>query len=499
MKTNSCVWCRLCVWSVARTNLDNSGSFWTILDATGRKARKDRSATAPSHGGSKTPTTSNSPLGWEPSSDLQTFVAPFPLVLFPSFFFFIIQQQSQTNHDLPYKQTSFDGRIYTVRVYCDQSYPSRAPSVHFISKVNLPFVNRVNGEVTPSFFSSWATSKKSFEWLLTTIRNEMSAPANRKLPQPPEGASYWLPHSTSSLPSGQPTSSKVLRTLKTNLQVLSFYLTAAGFNGKEVLLQHSGIALLISSLSRPTPYFFIYIHIELLIVAPSYSWTFPQLLHLDSWLLLVQEIEGTTESSNKQLNTFQGLLAYHLDSPAEIVLLEFKKDGSNMLVPFPTTLRVVWRKSCKRFKSVKAMMWWYCETAKYAMKLMAMQMWWSWWKMKNSVALSNSHPYNITPLHIPSGDVLEPSFPPLTSNNTLHPLNIFSCLIFLWLSLSSHSSFCLQCLPTIIPLSYSLTKMSHTLKSKKNSLLSSFPSSLCFPFWMSVSFKKTIPGGLSRL
>eukprot|EP00727_Mastigamoeba_balamuthi_P006952 m51a1_g2878 putative ubc-like protein (144) ;mRNA; r:387721-388286 len=89
--------------------------------------------------------------------------------------------------------TTHENRLYSLRIHCDETYPQRAPAVRFISKINIPFVNQRTGEVDPRALpalGNWSQGKRSFEWLLTEIRREMASPANRRLPQPPEGASY---------------------------------------------------------------------------------------------------------------------------------------------------------------------------------------------------------------------------------------------------------------------------------------------------------------------
>lgn len=89
-------------------------------------------------------------------------------------------------------QTNHEGRLYTVRIYCDKDYPNRPPAVRFISRVNMTCVNQRNGEVDGRFgaLAGWAAGKKSFEWLLQELRREMAAPHNRRLSQPPEGSNY---------------------------------------------------------------------------------------------------------------------------------------------------------------------------------------------------------------------------------------------------------------------------------------------------------------------
>lgn len=143
-------------------------------------------------------------------------------------------------------QTVHDGRIYTLKIFCDEQYPERVrgcrwrwfaaaaaagqalgglgmlqaaatrrrpsppslhpspsiaflsrplvsqpPSVRFKSRVNMSCV-APNGVVDPRGFpllGHWARNY-TMETVLTELRREMAAPHNRKLPQPPEGSEY---------------------------------------------------------------------------------------------------------------------------------------------------------------------------------------------------------------------------------------------------------------------------------------------------------------------
>ena len=44
--------------------------------------------------------------------------------------------------------TAFDMRIMSLSIKCGDSYPAQPPTLKFISKVNLPFVDKNNGSVT---------------------------------------------------------------------------------------------------------------------------------------------------------------------------------------------------------------------------------------------------------------------------------------------------------------------------------------------------------------
>ena len=88
--------------------------------------------------------------------------------------------------------TCHDGRIYCLKMYCGEKYPKVPPKVKFTTRINLSCVDQRSGEIITSrlpYASSWNQSC-TMEGLLADIRNQMAAPANRKLPQPPEGANF---------------------------------------------------------------------------------------------------------------------------------------------------------------------------------------------------------------------------------------------------------------------------------------------------------------------
>jgi len=87
--------------------------------------------------------------------------------------------------------TVHDGRIYTVKMYCDIKYPQQPPKVRFESRINISCVT-ANGTVEPRLFHTlgrWSP-EKTLETILVDLRREMNSAQNRKLPQPPEGAKY---------------------------------------------------------------------------------------------------------------------------------------------------------------------------------------------------------------------------------------------------------------------------------------------------------------------
>ncbi|KIM88359.1 hypothetical protein PILCRDRAFT_814258 [Piloderma croceum F 1598] len=88
--------------------------------------------------------------------------------------------------------TVHENRIYSLKIVCGETYPDQPPLVKFISRVNLPFVNQLDGKVDPSkitVLGHWSRNS-SLETILVEIRREMASFNNRKLPQPPEGTTF---------------------------------------------------------------------------------------------------------------------------------------------------------------------------------------------------------------------------------------------------------------------------------------------------------------------
>lgn len=87
--------------------------------------------------------------------------------------------------------TTFEYRILSSEIYCDENYPKVPPHIRFVSKVNLPCVDS-DGTVNPqkfNLFRHWNRAT-TMEQCLAELRREMATPANRKLVQPEEGSTY---------------------------------------------------------------------------------------------------------------------------------------------------------------------------------------------------------------------------------------------------------------------------------------------------------------------
>eukprot|EP01059_Diplonema_ambulator_P019745 TRINITY_DN33390_c0_g1_i1.p1 TRINITY_DN33390_c0_g1~~TRINITY_DN33390_c0_g1_i1.p1 ORF type:complete len:140 (+),score=16.64 TRINITY_DN33390_c0_g1_i1:122-541(+) len=83
--------------------------------------------------------------------------------------------------------TSFENRIYSLKIHCDKHYPNKAPQITFITKVNMECVNG-RGDIDPSkvpVMSNWKPELGMMDCLMG-IRQEMVG-RERKTRQPAEG------------------------------------------------------------------------------------------------------------------------------------------------------------------------------------------------------------------------------------------------------------------------------------------------------------------------
>jgi len=88
--------------------------------------------------------------------------------------------------------TTFDNRIYAVSLSCNEKYPQSPPTLRFITRINLPYIDQSNGQAHPNKtpgLGDWKESD-SMDTVLTKIRRDLASMSNRKLPQPPEGSTY---------------------------------------------------------------------------------------------------------------------------------------------------------------------------------------------------------------------------------------------------------------------------------------------------------------------
>eukprot|EP00914_Ancora_sagittata_P022047 GHVO01043847.1.p1 GENE.GHVO01043847.1~~GHVO01043847.1.p1 ORF type:complete len:149 (-),score=11.10 GHVO01043847.1:69-488(-) len=86
--------------------------------------------------------------------------------------------------------TTFENRIYSLSINCDDTYPDTPPRVRFLTRINLPCVD-ATGKVTNklNILDRW-DRERTLEGVLLELRVEMTTYAARKLAQPPEGDMY---------------------------------------------------------------------------------------------------------------------------------------------------------------------------------------------------------------------------------------------------------------------------------------------------------------------
>ncbi|CAN3355421.1 ubiquitin-conjugating enzyme variant Mms2p [Diutina catenulata] len=85
--------------------------------------------------------------------------------------------------------SSYENRIYSLTIVCDETYPEKSPRVRFLTKINLPCVDDEGNVVNLDVLQNWKRSY-SMETVLLELRMAMASPANKKLPQPKEGSTY---------------------------------------------------------------------------------------------------------------------------------------------------------------------------------------------------------------------------------------------------------------------------------------------------------------------
>ena len=92
--------------------------------------------------------------------------------------------------------TVHENRIYSLKIQCGMKYPDQPPTVSFLSKINLPCVNKTTGKVEKlACLDNWKRNY-TLETLLAELRKflvlirEMAQPSNKKLAQPAEGTFF---------------------------------------------------------------------------------------------------------------------------------------------------------------------------------------------------------------------------------------------------------------------------------------------------------------------
>lgn len=88
-------------------------------------------------------------------------------------------------------RTNYEGRMYQLKLECGSEYPDKAPTVRFISRINMKGVDG-NGMINPRevpILSRWQRTY-TISALLKELRHMMASKENVKLAQPPESSTY---------------------------------------------------------------------------------------------------------------------------------------------------------------------------------------------------------------------------------------------------------------------------------------------------------------------
>merc|ERR1719244_134362 len=86
-------------------------------------------------------------------------------------------------------KTSFENRIYQLKIKCGKDYPMKAPEVRFISKIAMTCVDATSGRVSQKTVDGHWTPNSTIKTILQYLRKLMTDKDNR-LSQPPDGTSF---------------------------------------------------------------------------------------------------------------------------------------------------------------------------------------------------------------------------------------------------------------------------------------------------------------------
>ncbi|ANQ07719.1 Ubiquitin-conjugating enzyme E2 [Plasmodium coatneyi] len=87
--------------------------------------------------------------------------------------------------------TVFENRIYSLTIFCGDSYPDAPPTVKFDTKIEMSCVDSTGRVIKNNLpiLKNW-NRNYTIETILIALRQEMLSSANKRLPQPNEGEMY---------------------------------------------------------------------------------------------------------------------------------------------------------------------------------------------------------------------------------------------------------------------------------------------------------------------
>ncbi|XP_033219705.1 ubiquitin-conjugating enzyme E2 variant 2 isoform X2 [Belonocnema kinseyi] len=89
-------------------------------------------------------------------------------------------------------RTPYENRMYSLKIDCGINYPDDAPSVRFLSRINMNCINSTTGAVDNRSVPVLAKWQREYtiKTVLQELRRLMTLKENMKLSQPPEGSTF---------------------------------------------------------------------------------------------------------------------------------------------------------------------------------------------------------------------------------------------------------------------------------------------------------------------